>query len=547
MADVAEFTGVQAVVAWLRQRGVRRLVADSRQAGPGDAFVAWPGFPGDGRRHVADALGRGAQACLVEADGWQATPWSSEWADMAEGAGLERVAAVWGLKALAGEMASEFCGHPSHGMEVVAITGTNGKTSTAWWLAQALAAVGRPCGLAGTLGLGMPGPAHEPLALLQPTGLTTPDPITLQAQLQRWHADGVRACALEASSIGLVEHRLAGARLAVAVFTNLTQDHLDYHASMAAYWDAKRSLFDWPGLRAAVVHVDDAHGQQLATGLAERADLVLWTVSLSPDGGAMAERPRHLWVQELTATPNGMRLVVAEGGQRHTLDVPLVGRYNAANLLGVLGSLRALGLGLGAAVDACGKLSAVPGRMEPINPLLGAAADEQALPLVLVDYAHTPDAVAQALQALQPLAAARGGRLHAIVGCGGDRDATKRPLMAAAAEAHAHRVCLTSDNPRSEDPLAILAAMQAGLRHPGAVRTVADRAQAIASQVALASPPDVVLIAGKGHETTQEVAGVRHPFSDQLHALQALRACLAGAVSPTPFQSSGPQVAERSA
>ena len=508
-------------LAWLRSRGVRRLQCDSRQVEPGDAFVAWPGWAQDGRRHVPSALARGAVACLVDAQGLAAV--QAEWqmpngASVADGA----LASLPQLKTQTGELAAAFCGQPSRALAVVAITGTNGKTSTAWWLAQALSALQRPCGVVGTLGMGVPGApvlagaAAGALGGFASTGLTTPDPIRLHATLQQWQQAGLKACAIEASSIGLAEHRLAGLDVAVAVFTNFTQDHLDYHGDMDRYWAAKRCLFDWPGLRASVVHVDDPMGQGLAQELATANAPALWTTSLSPDRGA------RLFAAHLVFTASGWSMGVAErgapDGETQTLALPFAGRYNAANLLGVVGALRALGHSLADAVAACRTLTAVPGRMEPA--LAPAAADGQ--PLVLIDYAHTPDALQQALLALRPLAQTRGGALHVVFGCGGDRDPHKRPLMAAAAEAAADRLWLTSDNPRSEPPEAILAQVAAGLRQPHVAQLEPDRARAIAAAVAAAAPADVVLLAGKGHETTQEVAGVHHPFSDRAHAQAAL-------------------------
>ncbi len=520
---------VPEALAWLQAQGATRLQTDSRHVQPGDAFIAWPGFATDGRQFVPAALSAGAVACLVEADGLHTAPGMAAWTD----AQAPAVASVGGLKAFTGELAAAFHGHPSRTVQVVAITGTNGKTTTAWWLAQALAAAGQHAGTMGTLGVGMPGPIHDPLAHLQPTGLTTPDPVTVQSTLRQWADAGVHVCAVEASSIGLAEHRLAGTELAVAVFTNFTQDHLDFHGSMANYWAAKQALFDTPHLGAAVVNIDDPQGLQLALALDREERLDLWTVSLQPGQGA------RLCVTRLAHTPGGMHLTLREGEQTAMLDLPLLGDYNATNLLGVLATLRALGLDLAAAVQACSQLGAVPGRMASVNSQLAlpAAANANgpaALPLVLVDYAHTPDALHKVLQALQPTAAARGGQLHCVVGCGGNRDASKRPLMAAAAEALAQHLCLTSDNPRSEPPQAILADMVAGLARPALARVVADRAQAIATQVALAAPADVVLVAGKGHEITQEVAGVKRPFSDHAHALAALQARLAQAPTPTP-------------
>ena len=526
---VRALTDVATAVEWLRQQGVHHLQCDSRKVQPGDAFVAWPGFATDGRRYVPAALRAGAVACVVEADGLDAALDSGLWdgevlstVPLAQSPACA-VASMSNLKALTGNMAAAFYCYPSRDLHVVAVTGTNGKTSTTWWLAQALAALSKPCGVMGTLGVGVPGTGSQVLGGLVATGLTTPDPVLCQATLRRWADQGVWACAVEASSIGIAEHRLTGTELAVAVFTNFTQDHLDYHGSMAAYWEAKRALFDSPGLRAAVVNLDDERGAQLAVELASQSasnGMDVWTTSLDVRCGA------RLTATGLQPTSAGMRFTVQEQLGSDTavaeLAVPFVGDYNAANLLGVLAAMRALGVPLVDAVQACAALTAVPGRMAPVNgdAALAGAAD---LPLVLVDYAHTPDALDKALAALRPVVQLRGGALHCVVGCGGDRDATKRPLMAASAEAGATHVCLTSDNPRSEDPQAILDQMAAGLKSPVGARVEPDRARAIAQTLSTALPHDVVLIAGKGHETTQDVRGVKHPFSDHAHALAALR------------------------
>jgi UDP-N-acetylmuramoyl-L-alanyl-D-glutamate--2,6-diaminopimelate ligase len=488
-----------AVATWLRASVTGSLVCDSRRVQAGDGFVAWPGAATDGRRFVDDALRAGAGAAIVEREGLEAYPYRDD----------PRVLAVPGLKAQAGAIASAFCHEPSGALEVIAITGTNGKTSSAWWMAQLLAACARPAAVVGTLGMGQPGQA------LVPTGLTTPDPVQLQHQLRAFVDQGLRAVAIEASSIGVVEGRLNGTRLAVAVFTNFTQDHLDYHGSMEAYWSAKQRLFDWPGLKAAVVNADDAKGAALLERLAGRG-LDLWSIGI--DHGA------RLQAQHLAVTPAGVAFDLVERDrhgqerQRHALSLPLVGRYNVHNLLGVIATARALAIPLAALAQACHALTPVPGRMEQVR------SDAAGAPLVLVDYAHTPDALEKALQALQPLAKARGGRLWVVVGCGGDRDPTKRPLMAVVAAREAGRAVLTSDNPRSEAPEAILAQMVAGLPSPKAARTVVDRAQAIALAVKEAAPADVVLIAGKGHEDYQEIRGVKAPFSDLAQARAALDA-----------------------
>ncbi|HSV84805.1 MAG TPA: UDP-N-acetylmuramoyl-L-alanyl-D-glutamate--2,6-diaminopimelate ligase [Ramlibacter sp.] len=476
-------------VAWLQARGVAELHCDSRKVAAGDGFIAWPGAATDGRKFVPAALQQGARACLVEAAGSAAFAFDDA-----------AVAAYEGLKAATGPIAALYYGEPSAALEVLAVTGTNGKTSTAWWLAQALSSVRPqplPCGLIGTLGVGQP--PH-----VEHTGLTTPDPVLLQRQFRRFLAQGLRACAIEASSIGIAERRLDGVRVRVAAFTNFTQDHLDYHGTMETYWEAKAELFRWPGLQAAVINIDDAKGEELAAQPLPGLDL--WTVSCL--------RPARLQARDIGYADGGLRFRVAEGGEQHELRTQLIGQYNVSNLLGVLGMMRSLGVPLARAVAACADLLPVPGRMERINM--------PGQPLVAVDYAHTPDALDQGLQALRPLARQRGGQLWCVFGCGGDRDATKRPLMAAVAEKNADRVVVTSDNPRSEKPENIINQILLGLSHAGSVEVQVDRARAIAETVAAAAPQDVILLAGKGHEDYQEIGGVKHPFQDQDHASEAL-------------------------
>jgi UDP-N-acetylmuramoyl-L-alanyl-D-glutamate--2,6-diaminopimelate ligase len=393
-------------------------------------------------------------------------------------------------------------------LQVLAVTGTNGKTSTAWWLAQALSStvLQKVCGLVGTLGVGR-------LPHLITTGMTTPDPVLLQHQFQQFAGDGVTHCAIEASSIGLAEHRLDGTHIRVAVFTNFTQDHLDYHGDMARYWSAKAALFAWPGLQAAVINIDDAQGALLAQQL-QSGSLDVWTCS--------RRAPARLQARALTSG-QGLAFDVIEGDTVQTLHTSLIGDYNMDNLLGVIGSLRALGVDLAQAVQACAQLTAVPGRMERVFFDVSGAPADVTSPMVVVDYAHTPDAITQALAALRSQATLRGGRLWCVLGCGGDRDASKRPLMAAAAEAAADQVVLTSDNPRSESPEAIVAAMVQGLSRPQSVHIQLDRALAIADTVAQSAAQDVVLVAGKGHESEQEIRDVRHPFSDVAQAQTALQ------------------------
>ncbi|MBP9906453.1 MAG: UDP-N-acetylmuramoyl-L-alanyl-D-glutamate--2,6-diaminopimelate ligase [Rhodoferax sp.] len=476
---------------WLRAQVTGRLCTDSRTVRAGDGFLAWPGAAADARAHVAAALAQGAAACLVEQAGVEAFALDDV-----------RVAAYRGLKAASGRIASDYFADPSRRLAVLAVTGTNGKTSSTWWLAQALSnlkqATPIPCGVVGTLGIGIP-------PQLVSTGLTTPDPVALQAALAEFAERGVQACAMEASSIGIAEHRLDGTQVHTAILTNLTQDHLDYHGSMAAYWQAKTRLFDWPGLRAAVINVDDAHGAELADTLLARPSTHrpdVWTCSMSGRQTGSA-RLQALGIEHHS---DGMRFSVVEGEQQLPLSTQLIGAYNIANLLGVIAAMRSLGVPLAAAVTACADLTPVPGRMERIS-LAGR-------PLVAVDYAHTPDALAQALDALRPLAHRRGGQLWCVFGCGGDRDASKRPLMGAIAGGHADRVVVTSDNPRSESPQAIVQQILLGLTGVAAVAVEVDRALAIAHTLMHADPCDVVLLAGKGHEDYQEIGGQRLPFSD---------------------------------
>ncbi len=482
----------QDAARWLSGRVRGGLHCDSRKVDAGDGFIAWPGAATDGRRHVGSALAQGAAACLVEAEGVQAFDFGA--------AHESAVASYPGLKAATGPIAAAYYEQPSDRLEVIAVTGTNGKTSTAWWLAQALSAArASGCGVIGTLGIGRPPQVRY-------TGLTTPDPVLLQEQLRRFADAGLSACAIEASSIGIVERRLDGTRIAVAVFTNFSRDHLDYHGTLDAYWSAKAALFEWPGLRAAVLNVDDDKGAALASSLPGRG-LDVWTLSCRRE----AVRLRAL---DIAYGEAGLRFTVAEGAQRVTLQTQLIGHYNVSNLLGVIGAMRAVGIPLADVVRACDGLLPVPGRMERLH--------RAGLPLVAVDYAHTPDALDQALAALRPLAQQRGGRLWCVFGCGGDRDATKRPLMGAIAEKNADRVVITSDNPRSENPQDIIRQILGGLSRQEAVQIEADRARAIERAVLGADAADVILLAGKGHEDHQEVGGVRLPFDDRAYARAAL-------------------------
>ncbi len=518
---------------WLRSRVTASLRTDSRKVRPGDGFIAWPGAATDGRHHVAAALQNGACACLVEHAGVDAFGFENE-----------AIATYPQLKAATGPIAAAYFEQPTQQLDVIAITGTNGKTSTAWWLAHALLKIEQilsvPCGLVGTLGIGWPrrDDAGRPHSFkVVANGLTTPDPVLLQQSFRDMADAGVQACAIEASSIGLEEHRLDGTRIRTAVFTNFTHDHLDYHGSMQAYWQAKASLFAWPGLQSAVVNVDDAKGIELVASL--RADipacadagficdaLDLWTVSCTG--------PARLQARDVQYGAAGLHFCVVEGDEQHPLATQLIGQYNVSNLLCVIGAMRSLGVPLSACVAACHRLSPVPGRME----FQGA----QGQPLVAVDYAHTPDALGHALQALRPLVAQRGGQLWCVFGCGGDRDPIKRPLMGAMAARHADRVIVTSDNPRSEQPQGIINQILSGLAGFEPVALQADRALAIAQALAQADARDVVLVAGKGHEDYQDIAGVKHPFSDRVQVAHALQGWVPSASAIAPKRASNSTV-----
>jgi len=458
---------------------IERLVSDSRRAAPGAAFFAYPGEKADGRAFIGDAVHRGAAAVLWEPAGYD---WRGQW----------RVpnVPVPELKQRASGLAGEFHGHPSHSLWLCGVTGTNGKTSCSQWIAAALSRAGAKSGVIGTLGNGYPGALDE-------AGNTTPDALELQARLARFRDEGARAVAMEVSSHGLVQGRVSGVRFGCALFTNLSQDHLDYHGTMEAYAEAKARLFAMPGLQAAVLNLDDAMGARLASRLRGQ----LRTIGYTLRGAAGAD--------QVLSLDDALELSSPWGSAK--LATRQVGRFNLSNVLGVIGCLVAYGASFPQAMALVAELPPVPGRMEKV-------ADQ---PLVIVDYAHTPDALEKVLHTLRPVARQRSGELIVVFGAGGDRDPTKRPLMGAAASRLADRVVITSDNPRSEDPARIIDAVAAGAS--GAARREVDRQRAIESAVREAAPQDVVLIAGKGHESYQEIAGRRFPFSDQVVAREALK------------------------
>jgi UDP-N-acetylmuramoyl-L-alanyl-D-glutamate--2,6-diaminopimelate ligase len=461
----------------LAARGVmiERLSSDSRRCAPGVAFLAYPGETADGRAHISDALARGTSAVLWEEKGFA---WRSEW--------RAPNFPVQDLKQRAGALAHEFYGRPSESLWVCGVTGTNGKTSCSQWIAALL----EKAAVVGTLGAGFPG-------ALSAAVNTTPDALETQFLLRSFLDQGARAVAMEVSSHGLVQGRVNGVRFACALFTNLSHDHLDYHGTMPRYAAAKAKLFELPGLQTAVLNLDDALGAELARRLVGRVRTIGY--SLSPQ--------TPVGVDEYIFARSQTELVSSWGEAR--VRIPVLGRFNVSNALGVLGCVVANGISFDEGARLLANLPPVPGRMQ-------AVGDE---PLVVIDYAHTPDALENVLQALRPVAAARGGRLAVVFGAGGDRDRTKRPLMGAVAARLADRVLITSDNPRSEDPRLIIQGIQEGAPN---CESEPDRARAIEKIISSAGTKDVVLIAGKGHETYQEIAGRRAHFSDEEQARAAL-------------------------
>ncbi len=462
---------------------IERLSSDSRRCAPGVAFFAYPGERADGRAHIADALARGATAVLWEESGFA---WRAQW--------RAPNVAVRGLKERAGELAHEFYGRPSERLWTCGVTGTNGKTSCSQWIAAALAEYGVKTAVIGTLGSGFPGALSE-------AGNTTPDALEIHRMMKDFLSEEAGAVSMEVSSHGLAQGRVNGVAFDCALFTNLSHDHLDYHGSMEAYAEAKAKLFDTPGLSTAVLNVDDVVGVRIAQRLEHRGVRIIGYSLFGARNG-------YEFVAATRVASGAMRIESSWG--RADTALRQLGRFNLANALGVLGCLVAYGVPFDRAASLLARLPAVPGRMEQVGER----------PLAVIDYAHTPDALEKVLQALRPVAAERGGKLVAVFGAGGDRDPAKRPLMGAAVARLADRIVVTSDNPRGEDPLAIIAQIAAGIDKPHDVEP--DRARAIEMALSQAKADDVVLIAGKGHENYQEIAGERLPFSDVAAARGAL-------------------------
>ena len=466
---------------------IARITSDSRQVRPGDAFAAYRGARQDGRAFIPDAIARGAGAILWDVQGFV---WNREW--------KVPHLPIEDLKARLGAIADVIYGHPSRELWMIGVTGTNGKTSCAHWIAAGLDASGRRAAVLGTLGNGLWG-------ALEDAPNTTADAALLHETLRHLASIGAQAAAMEVSSHGLDQGRVSGVAFDVALFTNLSRDHLDYHGTMAAYGAAKAKLFAWPGLRFGVVNADDPFGQSLIDAARSRGRKVL-----TYGFGAADIVGTHL-----AASSTGLAFAVETPWGKGEIHTRLVGAFNAANLLGVLGVLLVSGAALEPTIGFLAEVEAPPGRMQRLGG--------QGAPLVVIDYAHTPDALDKVLTSLRP-AVAVGGELVCVFGCGGDRDRGKRPEMGRVAARLADRVVVTSDNPRSEEPGAITSDIVHGIRETGNRRYAVeiDRAAAIATAIAEARVGDVVLLAGKGHEPYQETADVRHPFLDADHAARAL-------------------------
>ena len=493
------------IVDWLRAAaGKAQLSSDSRTIGAGDAFLAYPGDSADGRSYIPQAIARGAAAVLYEEKAFQ---WNPAWQ-------LPHLA-VPDLKRVAGFVANACYQKPDADMFSVAVTGTNGKTSCTQWLGSALSRLGQPAAVVGTLGVGLY--RRGTASPFQATGYTTPDAVQLQRALKQLHDAGARALAIEASSIGLDQGRLNGLHVDVAVFTNFTRDHLDYHSDMAAYEEAKARVFDWPGLRHAVINLDDEMGLRLVSRL-KQAQPGLAVIGYSVAGRAV-EGVATLRATDVRSNQGGTAFRLDSLFGSASVKTQLVGLFNVSNVLAVLGVLLAKGVQFKAAVEAVEALQPVPGRMQQFG---GHDA-----PLVVIDYAHTPDALEKALLALRQVAQQRAGQLWCVFGCGGGRDAGKRPQMGAVSEA-ADNIVITSDNPRGEEPGAILAQIVEGVNAARLanddVHVIEDRAAAILWAVRHAGKNDVVLLAGKGHEDYQEIKGKKLPFLDADHAALALAA-----------------------
>lgn len=463
---------------------INGLQYDSRKVKPGDLFFATPGIQVDGRQFV-QGVSAVAAAVLCEA------PYQSALTNDFE---------IENLSAQKGEVASRFYGSPSEYLNVIAVTGTNGKTSVSHYVAQALVLAGQPCGVIGTLGAGIDGEFED-------FGMTTPDAVDLQRVLSELKEKGAEAVCIEASSHGLVQGRLNGTRISLAIFTNITRDHLDYHENFQAYAAAKKKLFTWPELKTIVLNLDDDFGVLLSTELQteitaadgsteSQQQVSCMTYSLHQDNA-------DIHCTSISYEQTGITANVVYGEEESVLNSSLLGGFNLSNLLAVVATLISNDVGFNEAINVVSQLKNVKGRMD----VLSASGQ----PTVVIDYAHTPDALENALAALKLHA---NSKVICVMGCGGDRDKGKRPLMGEVCGRLADHSVVTSDNPRNENPDEIVAQILSGFSSNAKVLIEIDRASAITLALSMAETGDLVLIAGKGHEEYQEINGQRIQFSD---------------------------------
>jgi UDP-N-acetylmuramoyl-L-alanyl-D-glutamate--2,6-diaminopimelate ligase len=473
---------------------VSGVASDSRQVKQGDLFVTCLGEPKRQRNYIEQAQENGAVAVAIDAQ--QALKLDSSNLTVP-------IISVPNLKAIQGSMAARINHQPSQHMSLIGITGTNGKTSCSQFIAQCLSDLGLTCGVVGTLGYGL-------LNALELGPNTTPDEVIMQSQLGAMLEAGALACAIEVSSHGLVQGRLNGCRFETAVFTNLTQDHLDYHGTMQAYGEVKAQLFNWPSLRNAVINFDDDFGRGLLNEISPSVKTYTYSADISQvdyvDLGVSSITQHEQGIEALVHTPQGQA----------QLQVGLIGRFNLSNLLATLAVLLLHKIDLPSAMLVINKLTTICGRMQ----IIGKHPQAKHKPQAIVDYAHTPDALEQALLAAKEHLA--GGQLWLVFGCGGDRDVDKRAKMATIAETWANHVVVTDDNPRTESSKKILTDISEGFKRLDRVIIEADRKRAIALTIGRAKAGDIVLITGKGHETYQDIQGHKHHFSDQEEVLVAL-------------------------
>jgi len=465
---------------------IHGLQTDSREISSGDAFVALAGTTTPADHYVDKAIAAGATVVLLESD---------KEMECSEHHGA-LIVPVAGLRQLTGKIAARFYEHPSRRLRLIGVTGTNGKTSVSHYVAQLLSQAGTPCGVLGTLGYGMPGD-------LRKATHTTPDVVQINRALSGILAKGGRAAAMEVSSHGLDQGRVDGLTITSAIFTNLTRDHLDYHGSMEAYGATKARLFEREDVHFSVINFDDPFGQQLYKKLEGKCDRVRYSLH---------ESETELWLKEFHPTDDGFDAMVDGEWGSFELSVPLMGSFNASNVLAAVATVMTLGVSVEQIQQAVTQLAPPPGRLERFCNVDGIRA--------VVDYAHTPDALANALAALRPHVT---GRLICVFGCGGDRDSGKRSEMAKEAEMRADVIVVTDDNPRTESPATIVQDVLSGFSGSDSAMVIHDRAEAIRFAISMAGPKDLVLIAGKGHETWQEIAGQKLPFSDAAQVRQMLK------------------------